>query len=59
YGYVISGRLRVQVGFDDYELPAGDSASFDSMTPHRLSNPFDEDSVSLWVVVGRRGPTQL
>jgi transcriptional regulator with XRE-family HTH domain/quercetin dioxygenase-like cupin family protein len=59
YGYVITGRLRVQVAFDDYVLEPGDSVSFDSMTPHRLSNPYDEESLSLWLVVGRRGSMQL
>jgi transcriptional regulator with XRE-family HTH domain/quercetin dioxygenase-like cupin family protein len=59
YGYVITGRLRVQVAFDDYVLEPGDSVSFDSMTPHRLSNPYEEESLSLWVVVGRRGSMQL
>jgi mannose-6-phosphate isomerase-like protein (cupin superfamily)/DNA-binding XRE family transcriptional regulator len=59
YGYIIKGRLRVQVGFDDYELGDGDSISFDSMTPHRLSNPFTEQSESIWVVVGRGGTPVL
>ncbi|MFC8244795.1 helix-turn-helix domain-containing protein [Streptomyces chartreusis] len=55
YGYVISGRISVQVGFDSYELSPGDAVTFDSMTPHRLSNPFDEPCQAIWVVVGRRG----
>ncbi|WP_330280932.1 helix-turn-helix domain-containing protein [Streptomyces sp. NBC_00588] len=55
YGYVISGRISVQVGFDRYELSPGDAVTFDSMTPHRLSNPFDEPCQAVWVVVGRRG----
>ncbi|MEV5411326.1 XRE family transcriptional regulator [Thermopolyspora sp. NPDC052614] len=59
YGYVISGRLHVQVGFAHYELNAGDSIRFDSMTPHRLHNPYDEDSVSIWMVVGRGGTPVL
>lgn len=59
YGHIITGNLRVQVAFDDYALGPGDSISFDSMTPHRLSNPYEEESVSLWVVVGRRGSIQL
>jgi mannose-6-phosphate isomerase-like protein (cupin superfamily)/DNA-binding XRE family transcriptional regulator len=59
YGYVVSGRLRVQVGFDDYELGEGDSISFESMTPHRLSNPYTERSESIWMVVGRGGTPVL
>lgn len=59
YGCVISGRLNIQVGFAHYELTAGDSIRFDSMTPHRLHNPFDVDSVSIWMVVGRGGTPVL
>jgi transcriptional regulator with XRE-family HTH domain len=59
YGFIITGRLRVQVGFDDYELGPGDSISFDSNTPHRLSNPYVEVSQSIWVVVGRGGTPVL
>jgi transcriptional regulator with XRE-family HTH domain len=59
YGYIISGRLRVQVGFADYELGEGDSISFASITPHRLSNPYSEISQSLWMVVGRGGTPVL
>jgi transcriptional regulator with XRE-family HTH domain len=59
YGYIIRGRLRVQVGFDDYVLGEGDSISFDCMTPHRLSNPYVEVSESIWMVVGRGGTPVL
>jgi transcriptional regulator with XRE-family HTH domain/quercetin dioxygenase-like cupin family protein len=59
YGYIISGRLRVEVGFDNYELNAGDSISFESMTPHRLSNPYQQQSESIWMVVGRGGTPVL
>jgi transcriptional regulator with XRE-family HTH domain/mannose-6-phosphate isomerase-like protein (cupin superfamily) len=59
YGYVISGTLNIQVGFAHYELNVGDSVSFDSMTPHRLHNPSDIDSVSIWMVVGRGGTPVL
>lgn len=59
YGYIISGRLNVQVGFDHYQLNAGDSISFESMTPHRLSNPYDASSFSIWIVVGRGGTPVL
>ena len=59
YGYVLRGRLMVQVGFARYELDQGDSISFDSITPHRLSNPYDVDSESVWLVVGRGGTPVL
>ncbi|MFE9360963.1 cupin domain-containing protein [Streptomyces olivaceoviridis] len=41
FGSVLLGRIRVQIGFDTYELSEGDSVSFDWMTPHRLSDAFD------------------
>jgi transcriptional regulator with XRE-family HTH domain len=59
YGYVMYGRLHVQVGFTHYELEPGDSIRFESMTPHRLHNPFDVESVSIWIVVGRGGTPVL
>lgn len=58
YGFVLSGRIRVQIGFDTYELSEGDSVSFDSMTPHRLSNEFDAPVEAVWVVVGNRDDTR-
>lgn len=54
YGVITSGRLTVQVGFEQYELGEGDSISFDSATPHRLSNEGELTCTSIWVVVGRR-----
>lgn len=59
YGCVVAGMLHIQVGFAHYELGAGDSIRFDSMTPHRLHNPSDVDSVSIWMVVGRGGTPVL
>jgi transcriptional regulator with XRE-family HTH domain len=56
YGLVLSGRLRVVVGFETYELAAGDSISFESAQPHRLSTVGDEPAHAVWVVVGRGEP---
>ncbi len=53
YGYVISGALGVQIGFDEYHLDPGDSISFDSTEPHRLFNRGDEPVHAVWFVVGR------
>jgi transcriptional regulator with XRE-family HTH domain len=55
YGLVLSGRLRVTIGFDDdqYELGPGDSIAFDSSRPHRLENSGDEPVEAIWFVVGR------
>ena len=55
FGYVLSGTLRVVVGFDQFVLEPGDSITFPSSTPHRLSNEGDETVRAIWVVRGRRG----
>jgi transcriptional regulator with XRE-family HTH domain len=54
YGYIVSGRIDIQIGFDLYHLEPGDSIHFDSTTPHRLSNPHDEPCTGIWVVIARR-----
>ena len=53
FGYVLSGRLVVDVGFESYRLEAGDSISFPAPTPHRLSNPGTEPATAVWCVLGR------
>jgi transcriptional regulator with XRE-family HTH domain len=54
YGYVLSGRLQVSLGFDNYVLEPGDSISFDCTQPHRFSTMGDETVEAVWFVVGRR-----
>lgn len=54
YFHILSGRMEVQVSFSRQVLNPGDSISFDSSIPHRLSNPFaDEECVAIWVIHGR------
>jgi transcriptional regulator with XRE-family HTH domain len=54
YGVVLSGRLRVTIGFDEqHELGVGDSIAFDSSRPHRLENAGDDPVEAIWFVVGR------
>jgi len=55
YGFILSGRLGVQLGFERHELDPGDSIAFDSTTPHRLWNLGDEAVHGVWFVVGRSG----
>jgi len=55
FGFVLNGTLRVDVGFDEFVLEAGDSITFPSSTPHRLSNQGTETVRAMWVVRGRRG----
>ncbi|SDZ15010.1 helix-turn-helix domain-containing protein [Herbiconiux ginsengi] len=55
YLHVLTGQMDLQVGFDKDTLQPGDSLSFDSTIPHRISNPYTQDCVSIWAVVGRHG----
>ena len=55
YGHVLHGRLEVQVGFETYSVGPGDSIHFDSTTPHRLSNPYNEPCTAIWFVIARSG----
>lgn len=53
YGYVMTGTLGIQIGFQEYELKPGDSIAFDSTIPHRLFNKGDVPVHAIWFVVGR------
>src|SRR5262249_36997218 len=53
FGYVISGTLAVEIGFDEYVLRPTDSISFDSAMPHRLRSVGDEAAVAVWAVMHR------
>ena len=55
FGHILSGTLRIVVGFDEYVLEPGDSITFPSSTPHRLINDGPETVRAVWVVRGRRG----
>ena len=51
YGLILSGTLRASVGFETYELNAGDSIAFDSSTPHEYWNTTDDHVHAVWVVM--------
>jgi transcriptional regulator with XRE-family HTH domain len=55
YGYIVSGTLGLQLGFEQHKLGPGDSIGFESTTPHRLWNLGDEPVHGIWFVVGREG----
>lgn len=55
WGYILSGRLGVRIGFDEYTLEPGDSIALDSMIPHRLYNAGEEPVHAVWFNLGRRG----
>jgi quercetin dioxygenase-like cupin family protein/ribosome-binding protein aMBF1 (putative translation factor) len=54
HGYIISGDLEVTLGFETYRVGPGDAISFDSATPHRLTNVGDTPVQAVWVVHGRQ-----
>lgn len=47
--YVLAGRLRLRLGDTTHRLGPGDSAHFDSLTPHRIAAQ-DADGVELLFV---------
>lgn len=53
YGYVISGRLRIEVGTDTLELGPGDAVAFGSQTPHRFRAVGDEPVTAVWLNLRR------
>lgn len=55
YGFILKGTLQIALGFDTYELNAGDSISFDSSRPHRLYNVGDVAVEAIWVNLEFRG----
>ena len=58
FGFILSGKLRVNVGFDEFILGPGDSITFPSTTPHRLSNDGPETVRAVWVTRGRSSAEQ-
>jgi transcriptional regulator with XRE-family HTH domain len=59
YAYLISGRLGVRIGFNEYELKAGDSISFDARSPHRLWTIGPARAVAIWAVLNRHGDERM
>ena len=47
-GYVLRGVLQITLGFETFQMVAGDAISFDSSTPHRLANVGDEPVEAIW-----------
>lgn len=50
FHYVLQGNLTLSLGFDQYNLCAGDSITFSSQIPHLLINSGDEELHLLSVV---------
>ncbi len=53
YGVLIEGKLVVEIGDEEYELRPGDLVSYDSASPHRISNPGKRSARALWVNLDR------
>jgi transcriptional regulator with XRE-family HTH domain len=48
--FVLSGRVRLQLESDTYELGPGDSVQYRSSTPHRVANHGDEPAEVMFIV---------
>jgi len=57
YGFVIRGVLEVNLGFETYRMNPGDAISYDSSTPHRLTNVGDVPVEAIWFGDGRNNGT--
>ncbi|WP_420036824.1 helix-turn-helix domain-containing protein [Streptomyces sp. cg28] len=55
--YVLEGRLRLRLGDTSYRLGPGDSAHFDSLTPHRIAAADTGGSELLFVHTLLQSPT--
>lgn len=55
YGYVISGRLGIDVGEQELELGPGDAIVFGSETPHRFRALGEEPVKAVWLNLARPG----
>ena len=49
YGFVIGGRLEIEVGEQTLELGLGDAVVFGSETPHRFRALGDEPVTAVWL----------
>jgi transcriptional regulator with XRE-family HTH domain len=58
YAYMISGRLGVKLGFEEFELGPGDSITFDAQMPHRLWTVGKKPAEAIWVVYNRHGDSR-
>jgi transcriptional regulator with XRE-family HTH domain len=54
YGYVIGGRLQIEVGDEVVELGPGDAVAFGSETPHRFRALGGEPVTAVWLNVRAR-----
>lgn len=53
WGHVLRGELHVEIDGEHFVLGPGDSITFDSTLPHRLSNPGPDEVHGIWFGLGR------
>src|SRR5580704_3923172 len=58
YAYMLTGRLGVKIGFEEFELGPGDSIAFDAQMPHRLWTVGKKKAEAIWVVYNRHGDSR-
>lgn len=58
YAYMLSGRLGLKIGFEEFELGPGDSVTFDAQVPHRLWTIGRKQAEAIWVVYNRHGDSR-
>jgi transcriptional regulator with XRE-family HTH domain len=58
YAYMLSGRLGLRIGFEQFELGPGDSITFDAQMPHRLWTIGKKPAEAIWVVYNRHGDSR-
>jgi len=49
-GLILSGKARLQIGNDVFDLTAGDSFQFDSSTPHKFECLGDAPAEIVWII---------
>lgn len=54
FGVLLSGSLTLRVGFETYQLDAGDSVFFDRTRPHVYINEGETEARGFWFVIGSR-----
>lgn len=52
---VASGRLRLRVGEEKYNLKAGDAIFYRAHVPHRFDNPSDTEPAVFFIVINNAG----
>ncbi|MDI6893026.1 MAG: XRE family transcriptional regulator [Bacillota bacterium] len=50
FTYVITGRIKLFLGDEAFELAEGDSVHFNSLVPHKYANEGDQEAVMLTVM---------